>query len=133
MGLFVWNATAPGINVIYAGSLANAVVTSAKTVVASGDPWKGGLMNICVPKNPLSCSRCPFARPHVLSLSCRRGHCRGCPPCSPYSSPRRKNAWGSRGVFLPGVMLGDPDYAKKVAALKAARELCADVVRGMAH
>jgi len=30
-------------------------------------------------------------------------------------------------------MLGDPDYAKKVAALKAARELCADVVRGMAH
>ena len=90
-------------------------------------------MNICITKNPLSCSRCPFARPHVLTWSCRRGHCRGCPPCSPYVAPRRKNAWGFRGVFLPRVMPGDPDYQKKLAAIKEARDLCADVVRSIEH
>ena len=45
---------------------------------------------------------------------------------------RRGGKFGPRGVFLsPTELYGRPDGRQKRAELKAARELCADVMRGL--
>lgn len=89
-------------------------------------------MNICgVKRNAKYCGYCPYVRSHAPSAACARGHFRGCPPCKAHVQHGRKNAWGFCGVFTRRVLPGDPDYKAKIAAIKAARQLYADVVEGI--
>ena len=90
-------------------------------------------MNICIPNNPKKCATCRFLRSHDPSPACLAGHFRGCPRCVTYAPFKRKSPWGYRGSFNRCVMPRDPDFLRKVAALKEARDLCSDVVLGVLH